>query len=516
MHLGHSISRRRVPSGILSIALAAVLAGASLTDSFAFTTTRIASGLNRPIYVTGVTYPGVGDLLYIVGQTGFIWVMVDGVMQPNMFLNIDPLVPNISGNDERGLLGMALDPDFANTGEFYLNYTDLSGTTQIVRYEIEGAGTPGADPLTANASSAEFILSVGQPFPNHNGGCLQFGPNDDYLYIGMGDGGSGGDPGNRAQTGTTLLGKMLRIHVRGQATYTIPPDNPFVAVGDGFNDEIWDYGVRNPWRFSFDRLNGDLYIADVGQGNWEEVNFESANSGGGLNYGWRLMEGTHCYNPPSDCNDGTLHLPIHDYSHGVGFSVTGGYVYRGQEVLELYGHYFFADFGSARIWTLVHDGSGGNVVVTDRTAQLAPGGGLTIGSISSFGEGPRGELYICDRGGATTGEIYQLVPSPSSTPDQGAALPGLGIQLRSSNPFTRSTPLQFAVDLENASQVEIEVIGPRGQHVRTLASGALEPGAHAFSWDGRSDDGRQVSSGVFFIRARSEHQTATQKVQFLQ
>src|SRR5690606_27327527 len=161
----------------------------------AFTTTRIASGLNRPIYVTGVEYPGVGDLLYIVGQTGFIWVMVDGVMQPDLFLDIDALVPNISGNDERGLLGMALDPDFVNTGEFYLNDTDLSGTTKIARYKIEGAGTANADPLTADPSSAQIILSVSQPFSNHNGGCLQFGPNDGYLYIGMGDGGSGGDPG---------------------------------------------------------------------------------------------------------------------------------------------------------------------------------------------------------------------------------------------------------------------------------------------------------------------------------
>ena len=516
MHLGHSVSRRRVHSGILSVALATVLVGATLQDSFAFTTTRIASGLNRPIYVTGLEYPGVGDLLYIVGQTGFIWVMVDGVMQPDLFLDIDALVPNISGNDERGLLGMALDPDFVNTGEFYLNYTDLSGTTKIARYKIEGAGTANADPLTADPSSAQIILSVSQPFSNHNGGCLQFGPNDGYLYIGMGDGGSGGDPGNRAQNGTVLLGKMLRIHVRGQATYTIPPDNPFAAAGDGFNDEIWDYGLRNPWRFSFDRLTGDLYIADVGQGNWEEVNFESADSGGGLNYGWRLMEGTHCYNPPSGCNDGTLYLPIHDYSHSLGFSVTGGYVYRGEEVAELYGHYFFADFGSARIWTLTHDGNGGNVVVTDRTTQLAPGGGLSIGSISSFGEGPRGELYICDRGGATTGEIFQLVPSPSDAPESSATYPGLGIQLRSSNPFSLSAPLQFAVELEKASSVDVEVIGPRGQHVRTLASGSLEAGSHLFSWDGRDDEGRTVSSGVFFLRARSEMQTATQKVQFLQ
>lgn len=516
MHLGQTVSRRRVHSGILSVTLAAILAGTAFTDSFAFTTTRIASGLNRPIYVTGVEYPGVGNLLYIVGQTGFIWVMVDGVMQANMFLNIDPLVPNISGNDERGLLGMALDPDFANNGEFYLDYTDLSGNTQIVRYRINDAGTEDADPLHADATSVEVVLSISDPFPNHNGGNLQFGPNDNYLYIGMGDGGSAGDPGNRAQDGTTLLGKMLRIDVRGHATYVIPPDNPFLEVGDDFRDEIWDYGVRNPWRWSFDRLNGDLYIADVGQGDWEEVNFEAFNSGGGINYGWRLMEGAHCYDPPSGCNDGSLRLPIHEYSHAVGFSITGGYVYRGDEVLALYGHYFFADFGTSRIWSLVHNGSGGSVVVTERTAQLAPGGGMTISSISSFGEGPRGELYICDRGGATTGEIYQLVPSASSIPDQSSLPAGLGIQLRSSNPFTGSNPLQFAVNLENASAVDIDVIGPRGQLVRTLGSRNFEPGSHTFSWDGRSDDGRMVSSGVFFVRARSENQTATQKVQFLQ
>jgi glucose/arabinose dehydrogenase len=517
MHLGQSISRRRrrIHSGILSVALAAALAGTSFTASSAFTTTRIASGLNRPVFVTEVIYPGVGDLLYIVGQTGFIWVMVDGVMQPNLFLDIDALVPNISGNDERGLLGMALDPDFVDTGEFYLNYTDNSGTTQIVRYQIEGAGTGSADPLIADASSPQTVLSIGQPFPNHNGGCLQFGRNDDYLYVGTGDGGSGGDPGNRAQNGATLLGKMLRIDVRGQTTYAIPPDNPFVG-NPAFLDEIWDYGLRNPWRYSFDKLNGDLYIADVGQNNWEEVDFEPFDSGGAVNYGWRLMEGAHCFNPPTNCDDGTLTYPIHEYSHSVGISITGGHVYRGSEVAELYGEYFFADFGSARIWSLTHDGSGGNVVVTDRTSQLAPGGGLFIGSISSFGEGPSGELYICDRGGATTGEIFKLVPDPADAPEPDPVVAGLGIQLRSSNPFTASSPLQFAVSLQNASAVDIDVVGPHGQHLRTLASGAYEAGSHTFSWDGRSDDGRTVSSGIFFLRARSANQTATQKIQFLQ
>jgi glucose/arabinose dehydrogenase len=516
MHLGQSISRRRrIQAGVFTVTLAAFLTGASL--SHAFTTTRVASGLNRPIYATGVYYPGVGDLLYIVGQTGFIWVMVDGVIQGTLFLDIDALVPNISGNDERGLLGMALDPQFVDTGEFYLNYTDNSGTTQIVRYRIMGAGPAPGDPnpLQADPGSSETVMSLGQPFPNHNGGCIQFGPNDDYLYIGMGDGGSGGDPGNRAQTGTTNLGKMLRIDVRGQATYAIPPDNPFVAVGDGFNDEIWSWGWRNPWRFSFDRLNGDMYVADVGQGSWEEVDFEPFDNEGGVNYGWRLMEGAHCFNPPAGCDNGMLEYPIHEYSHSVGFSITGGYVFRGWAAAELVGEYFFADFGTSRIWSLRHDGSGGNVVVTERTAQLAPGGGMSIGSIASFGEGPKGELYIVDRGGATTGEVYKLVPSPASAPGADP-VPGLGIQLRSTNPFTSSRPLQFAVSVEHAAELSVDVMAPGGRHVRSLASGSFDPGAHVFTWDGRSDDGRAVSAGVYFLRVEGATQTASQKVQFLQ
>ncbi|MCA9729171.1 MAG: PQQ-dependent sugar dehydrogenase, partial [Candidatus Eisenbacteria bacterium] len=280
--------------------------------------------------------------------------------------------------------------------------------------------------------------------------------------------------------------------------------------------EIWDYGVRNPWRYSFDKMNGDLYIADVGQGSWEEVDFEPFDSGGGVNYGWRLMEGMHCYNPPSGCNDGSLTLPIHEYSHSSGISITGGYVYRGLEVGELQGEYFFADFGFSTIWSLHHDGAGGNVVVTNRTSQLAPGGGLSINAISSFGQGPNGELYICDRGGATTGEVFKLVADPADAPIPSVTVPGLTIQLRSSNPFTASSPLQFAVQMQNAGEVSIDVVGPRGQRVRTLTSGSLAPGAHLFTWDGRDDDGRTANSGVFFLRASSANQTATQKVQFLQ
>ncbi len=376
-------------------------------------TMRVVEGLARPVFVTAA--PGDRTRLFIVeqrtGATGRIRIYdrVGGTLLTQPFLSINP----VSTGSEQGLLGLAFHPDFASNGFFYVNFTDAAGTTVVRRYRVS------ANPNVADAASAYPILSIPQPFSNHNGGWLGFGP-DGYLYIATGDGGSANDPGNRAQDITSqLLGKLLRIDVDrddfpADATrnYGIPPTNPFVGViGD---DEIWAYGLRNPWRCSFDRLTGDLWIADVGQGAWEEVNFQPAGAAGGRNYGWRCMEGLACTGLSGcTCNAPTLTLPVHVYSHAVGCSITGGYVYRGGRICGLAGTYFFADYCSAQIWTFRLVGG----VVTDfrnRTAELDPDGTgpLTIGAISSFGEDADGELYICSLDGA----VFQVVPNG---PDKG-------------------------------------------------------------------------------------------------
>lgn len=246
---------------------------------------------------------------------------------------------------------------------------------------------------------------------------LAFGPNDGYLYIGMGDGGSGGDPQNRAQNDGELLGKMLRIDVDGGLPYGIPPDNPFVEPGLPL-DEIWAKGLRNPWRYSFDRLTGDLYIGDVGQNLYEEIDFQPASSTGGENYGWRLMEGNHCYNPPSNCDPGGLIYPIYEYTHGGSpfrCSITGGYVYRGNAIPDLQGTYFFGDYCSGQIWSFRYDGSS-VTEFTERTSQLAPGGGMSIDEISSFGEDAEGNIYIVDLGG----EVFKVISCRGDANGDGA------------------------------------------------------------------------------------------------
>lgn len=366
------------------------------------TSIRVASGLSSPVFVTSPA----GDLqrLFIVEQPGIIKILKDGVILPDPFLDI---AARVSFGGERGLLGLAFHPDYDNNDYFYVNYTNNSGNTVISRFEVTG------DPDIADPASEFILLIISQPFSNHNGGMIAFGSSDGYLYIGMGDGGSGGDPGNRSQNDGLMLGKILRIDVDGGDPYGIPPDNPFVGPGNPL-DEIWAKGLRNPWRFAFDRLAGDLYIGDVGQNAWEEIDYQPASSLGGENYGWRFMEGNHCYNPSNDCDPGGLTYPIHEYSHGGSpfrCSVTGGYVYRGSAIPDLQGRYFFADYCSDQIWSLLYDGDNVTELI-DRTAELDPGEGLTINDISSFGEDAAGELYIVDLGG----EVFKVVPVLNSVP----------------------------------------------------------------------------------------------------
>lgn len=342
------------------------------------------SGLQNPVELV---HAGDGSgRLFVVEQAGLIRIIRDGAVSSEPFLDVRSLV---SCCGERGLLGLAFHPHYQTNGFAFINYTDTGGNTVVARYRSDVTNANRLDP-----SSSTTVLRVTQPFGNHNGGHLAFGP-DGYLYIGLGDGGSGGDPGNRAQNLTELLGKMLRIDVDGEFPYAIPDDNPYAARDDA-RGEIWASGLRNPWKYSFDRETGDLWIADVGQNAFEEVNFQAASSSGGENYGWRLMEGLHCFNPPSGCNDGSLTLPVAEYSRSVGRSVTGGYVYRGRKYPMLRGTYVYGDFATGVVFGLTR-AAGGELA----TRQLA----ATGLNISSFGEDESGELYLV----TYSGTIYSLV-----------------------------------------------------------------------------------------------------------
>lgn len=353
---------------------------------------RVASGLSEPVDLTAP--PGDTTRIFVVEKTGRIRIIKNAQLLPQAFLDIQG---SVSGGSEQGLLGLAFHPQYASNGKFYVDYTDNAGDTRVVEYLVS------AHPDSASASSRE-ILFVDQPYSNHNGGQIAFGP-DGYLYIALGDGGSGGDPQGNGQNLNALLGKILRIDVNSGSPYAIPASNPF-ANQAGKRGEIWSYGLRNPWRFSFDRANGDIYVADVGQGAWEEVDYEPSASGG-RNYGWNRMEGRHCYPPNSTCSTNGIVLPVTEYGHGAGCSVTGGYVYRGSLHPELAGAYFYGDYctGLIRSLRIV------NATATDEmdwTGALRTEAGGAMAGLSSFGLDAAGELYMVLLGG----EVYRLVKRP--------------------------------------------------------------------------------------------------------
>ncbi|MGE5893620.1 MAG: PQQ-dependent sugar dehydrogenase [bacterium] len=348
--------------------------------------TAVASGFNQPVHIT---HAGDGSgRLFVVEQAGVIRIIKNGVLVPTPFLAISERV--LSGG-ERGLLSVAFPPRYSSKGYFYVNYTARGdGHTVVARYRVS------ADPDIADPATEQVLLTIDQPFANHNGGLILFGP-DGNLYIGMGDGGSGGDPLNNGQNPGTLLGKLLRIDTESSpnsASYVIPTTNPFVQ-NPAYLDEIWASGLRNPWRFSFDRLTGDLYIADVGQDAWEEIDFQSASSTGGENYGWNIMEGNHCFRDPACVKTGLI-IPVAEYDHSSGdCSVTGGMVYRGRESPNLQGIYLFGDFCSGRIRGLRRAGSAWESSLLLDTAF----------SISTFGEDEAGNMYVADY---ASGNIYIL------------------------------------------------------------------------------------------------------------
>jgi glucose/arabinose dehydrogenase len=387
---------------------------------------RVATGLVRPVFVTAP--PGDTSRLFIVEQhSGLIKILnltgpSAGTINTTPFLDLD----GQSTADEQGLLGMAFHPDYANNGQFYIHFTAPGGAFSGGQINVRRYTRSATDPNVANAQSAQSVIRFDHPQSNHNAGWIGFGPRDGYLYISSGDGGNGNDvgtghiePGGNAQNTTSLLGKMLRLDVNGDdfpadsiRNYSIPrggagqpPANPFSAPGNTGADEIWHFGLRNPWRASFDRVTGDMYIGDVGQGAREEIDYQPGNSAGGLNYGWRLREGKIATpsggvggNPPPGNVD-----PIHDYDRTIGTTVTGGYVYRGPENPALEGRYFFADYGSGRMWYFKYDGQS-----LTKFAQLTiPADVGSISSVSSFGEDALGRLYVTDLFG---GEVFRLVP----------------------------------------------------------------------------------------------------------
>lgn len=361
----------------------------------------VASGFNRPVQAT---HAGDGSQrIFVVEQEGYIHIVQEGDLSAEPFLAIPGLVDCCG---EQGLLGLAFHPNYMSNGYFYVYYNRISdGASVVARYSVSNA------PNLADPDSAQILLTIPQPFSNHNGGQLAFGP-DGYLYIGLGDGGSGGDPYNYAQDINSLLGKMLRIDVDGGNPYGIPLDNPY-AGRDGA-DEIWALGLRNPWRFSFDRMTGDLFIGDVGQNLWEEIDYLPAGSSGEINFGWRCMEGTHPYSDLPPCDDpvflSSLIDPIAEYSHSEGQSVTGGFVYRGERYPAMRGLYFFADYAQGKIWSMHLAQSG---LWSTPTLEVD-----VNFSISAFGEDEAGEVYVLDFSG---GNLRRLADARGPAPDLTAS-----------------------------------------------------------------------------------------------
>ncbi len=351
----------------------------------ALATETVATGLSSPLYLTA---PAGDARQFVVEQRGRILVLENGNLLPVPFLDISG---KITSGGERGLLSMAFHPRYATNGFFYVNFTDLNGDTRVERYRVSG-NRNAADP-----NSAKLIITIAQPFANHNGGLVMFGP-DGMLYIGMGDGGSGGDPQGHGQNLQSLLGKILRLNVDSADPYGIPQDNPY--TGGGGRPEIWASGMRNPWRFSFDRVGNSLYVADVGQNMWEEVSAVSTETAG-LNYGWNAAEGNHCFASPT-CNLSGFVRPVLEYGRNQGCSVTGGFVYRGNRMPALAGTYFYSDYcsGWLRSFRLI------NGVATEQR-EWAVG---DLGNVLSFGEDSAGELYVL----STDGRVYRLVPASTT------------------------------------------------------------------------------------------------------
>lgn len=433
---------------------------------------RVVSGLDNPTHLVGI--PG-DDRLFVLEQAGLIRVFDPSGSERPLFLDITDRVRFDGGQSERGLLGLAFSPDFDTDGLFYVNYTNGSGTTVVARYRLVTG-----DPDRGDPDSEEILLTIAQPYANHNGGRIAFGP-DGFLYVGSGDGGSANDPHDNGQRLDTLLGKILRMDVGGGygSGYTVPGSNPF--VGEEGLDLIWAFGLRNPWGLHFDSETGDLYIADVGQRTYEEIDVQPAASTGGENYGWRLKEGNTCFNPSSGCDPGTLTAPAHVYDHDEGrCSVTGGAVYRGALVPVLSGKYVFADYCSRQIWAMDTSPPWTVLEVTD---VLRPDVG-GISSISDVALDGLGELYIVARG---SGALY-LADSTSI----GAPPPDRVIRAVP-NPTEGSVTLTVT---GGAGTVSLQIVDAQGRLVREHTVAVGDP----WVWDGSDAGGNRAAAGPYWVR----------------
>lgn len=417
--------------------------------------------------------------LFVVTQLGIIYVFPNDslVSNPKIFLNLSDSVTQSGG--EMGLLGLAFHPDYAANGYFYVDYTtnQLPLRTKISRFQVSAS-----NPDSAVRTSELVLITVNQPFQNHNGGKIAFGP-DDYFYISLGDGGSGGDPQNNAQNKSVLLGKILRINVdssSGGNNYSIPVSNPFYNNTQGWREEIFVYGLRNTWKFSFDNPTARIWAADVGQNAWEEIDIIE----NGKNYGWRIMEGFTCYNPPTGCDTTGLTLPIWAYPRTEGQSVTGGYVYRGPSIPELTGKYIYADYVSGRIWALTYDGINPpvNVLLYDSPYF-----------ISTFGVDELNELYICTHG--PSGQIYKLDTTPIGIGNN--QLPGYYILNQNyPNPFNPETKIVYYIPKETF--VTIKIFDALGREVETLVNEPKHLGTYEVIWNAAG-----FPSGVYFYTMNS-------------
>ena len=390
---------------LFSILLISLLSGQKLSLEI------IADVPAKALYLTQPK--GETDRIFILNQKGLIHIIKNGETLKKPFLDIsDRVHPSLIPGSEEGLLGLAFHPDYMNNGYFFVNYVNHKDTSIVSRFSVSSY------PDKADENSEKIILRLAQPFGNHNGGHLAFGPTDGMLYIGFGDGGKWGDPYDNAQNLNTLLGTILRIDIDHGDPYAIPSNNPFINQKNK-RPEIWCFGLRNPWRFSFDRLTNDLIIGDVGQNLWEEINWSTWNNSKGSNYGWRIMEANHCYSPEENCDEFGLVRPIHEYPNNVdymkilmgldhaeatGCSVTGGYIYRGSAIPALQGTYIFGDYCTGRIWSFCIQ-NGQKTDFKNLSKELSKTSKNIPTFISSFGEDQNGELYVVDY----MGFIYKFI-----------------------------------------------------------------------------------------------------------
>lgn len=437
----------------------------------------------QPVFLT---HSGDGsNRIFVVQQNGLIEVFANDSTASTSTTFLDVSAKISSSDGEEGLLGLAFDPQFAQNGYFYIDYTAPKPLHTVVsRFHISAN-----DPNKADSLSEFVLLTQNQPYTNHNGGMVVFGP-DGYLYIGYGDGGSGGDPQGNGQNRATLLGKILRIDVRDTTAtehYRIPSDNPYAGNSYGYKEEIWAYGLRNPWRFSFDPPTGQLWAGDVGQDSREEVDI--IEKGG--DYGWNVMEGTACYSPSSGCNTTGLILPVKDYDHSLGDAVTGGYVYRGDRRPDLDGAYIYADFGSGRIWMLRDEGGH---LSADAQLLDSPYG------ISAFGVDQQNELYILSysTGGNTSIFHFARVPLAVKENSDGNTVPrGNVLDPNYPNPFNPSTTIRY--QLSSPSNVRLTIYDDLGREVGVLAQGAQSAGRYVVQWDAS-----HFASGRYQYRLKAE------------